>query len=140
MKSDTPEDFINDIEIFSKKKLKRKIEVLRIYESAVQTHQENIFEELAFTAKYVQGLLRIVKNHSGDAEITNIEKIRKDFSDNMELAVKQIKEITQNADDSFKIYLEENFFLLNQEGFINLTELLSDLEYVKLFLNDQKRS
>jgi len=137
---DKPEDFVNSVEIFSKKKLKHKIELLRIYESAIQSHNEKLFEELAFTAKYVLGLLRIVRNYSDNSEITNIEEIKKDFSDNMQKSIGQIKKIVQSSDEDFKKYLDENFFELSQQGFLNLTELLSDLEWAKIFLNNRKRS
>ena len=99
-----------------------------------------MFEDLAFTAKYVQGLLRIVKQAAVNTEINNLEQIKKDFSDNMEKAAAQIKEIISHADENIKFHFEQTYFELSQQGFINFSELLSDLEWAKQYLNEKKRN
>jgi hypothetical protein len=143
LKNEYPKDaasFVNEIEKFSKTKLKRKAELLRIYEEAINRNNEALFENLIFTAKYVQGLLRIVKSGTVSAGVNNVEQIKKDFSDNMSKAVSIIKEIIDAADERLKFHFEQTYFELTQQGFLNMSELLSDLEWTKIFMNDKKRN
>jgi hypothetical protein len=136
----SPSEFVNEVEKFSKSRLKRKAELIRIYEEAVNNNNEKLFEDLAFTAKYVQGLLRIVKTGSANSEINNLDQIKKDFSDNMNKVILKIKEIIAGADEGMKTHFELTYFELSQQGFINISELLSDLEWAKIYLNDRKRN
>ena len=119
MKTEYPKDpaeFVNEVEKFSKLKLKRKAELLRIYEEALNSKNQALFEDLVFTAKYVQGLLRIVKSGKIISEINNIDQIKKDFSDNMNKAVIKIKEIISGADEGLKLHFEQAYFELSQQG------------------------
>ena len=133
-------DFINDVEKFSKDKLKRKAELIRIYEEALKYKNEKLFDDLAFTAKYVQGLMRVVKSGSINPDIKNIDSIKKDFTDNMNKVVLKIRELISSADENLKIHFEQTYFELSQQGFVNLAELLSDLEWTKIYLNDSRRN
>lgn len=133
-------DFINDVEKFSKDKLKRKAELIRIYEEALKYKNEKLFDDLAFTAKYVQGLMRVVKSGSINPDIKNIDSIKKDFTDNMNKVVLKIRELISSADENLKIHFEQTYFELSQQGFVNLAELLSDLEWIKIYLNDSRRN
>ena len=132
-------EFVNEVEKFSKSKLKRKAELIRIYEESLNNKKEALFEDLVFTAKYVQGLLRIVNNDAVTSGINNIEQIKKDFSDNLNKVVDKIKEIISNTDENLKLHFEQTYFELSQQGFLNLSELLSDLEWTKLYMNEKKR-
>jgi len=72
-------DFINEVDKFSKSRLKRKAELIRIYEEAVKNNNQKLFDELVFTAKYVQGLLRIVKGGNFDPGVNNLDQIKRIF-------------------------------------------------------------
>ncbi len=132
-------EFVDQVEKFSGSKLKRKAGLLRIYEEAQKNNNKNLFEDVTFTSKYIQGLLRIVTNNANNPEITNIEKIKKDFSANIEKVISQLKEIIADAEPEFKKYFEENYFELSQQGFNNLNELLYDLDWAKQYINAKKR-
>ena len=132
-------EFIDQVEKFSKSKLKRKAELLRVYEEALKNNNLKEFDDLIFTAKYLNGLLRIVQKESMNSEISNFNEIKKDFSDNMNKIVQQIKGIISNADEQLKSHFDEVYFELSQQGFLNLSELLSDLEWAKMFSNEIKR-
>ena len=131
--------FINDVEKFSKARLKRKAELIRIYEEAIKSRNEKLFDDLVFTAKYVQGLMRAIKTGADNTEINNLEQIKKDFSDNVLKVVVQIKEIISSSDESLKEHFNHTYFELSQQGFLSLSELLYDLEWAKMYLNDLKR-
>lgn len=133
-------DFINDVEKFSRSKLNKKAELIRIYEEALKSNKEELFDDLTFTAKYVQGLMRVVKSGSVNPDIKNIDSIKKDFTDNMNKVVSKIKEIISSADENMKTHFEQTYFEMSQQGFINLAELLADLEWTKMYLNDSRRN
>ncbi len=131
--------FADEIEKFSKTKLNRKAELIRIYEESLKNDNESAFEDLIFTAKYVQGLMRIVTKENLSEEIKNIDQIKNDLSDNLNKVVSQLREIISRADDNLKLHFEETYFELTQQGFLNLNELLSDLEWAKKYTNEFKR-
>jgi hypothetical protein len=135
-----PPDFVNAVEKFSKSKLKRKAELLRIYEEALKFKKESLFEDLTFTAKYVRGLLRIIKSGKINPGSDNIDRIKEDFLDNMNKIVKMIKEILYGAGDDLNLHFDQTYFESSQEGFLNINELLSDMEWVKIYMNNEKRA
>lgn len=132
-------DFVNEIEKFSGANLNKKIELLRIYEESMNSGKEKTFEDLAFTGKYLRGLMRVLQNSSNNPQVDSLEKIKADFSSNIKKVIEQIKDIISDADEELKKHFEENFFEMSQEGLTNLNELLADLEWTKMYLNDQKR-
>ena len=134
-----PVDFVEGIEEFSRSKLRRKIDILRLYEEAQLHDNIKLFDELLFNAKYVMGLLRVVQSSTDLSEIKNIEQIKKDFSENMEKVINQLKEIIKPASPDLCRYFEDTYFQLTQENFIHISELLSDLEQAKKYTNSVKR-
>ncbi len=134
-----PVDFVAGIEEFTRSKLRRKIDLLRLYEEAQLHDNIKLFEELLFNAKYVMGLLRVVQSSASLEDIKNIEQIKKDFSENMEKVINQLKEIIKSASPDLSRYFEDTYFKLTQENFIHISELLSDLEQAKKYVNSVKR-
>lgn len=132
-------ELINQAEKFSKSSFNKKAELIRIYEEALKSDNKKTFEDLAFTAKYLRGLMRVMQQGPKNPEVNSVEHVKKDFSENMKKVIDQIKELISNSDENLKQHFEENFFEMSQEGLTNLNELLADLEWVKIYLNDQKR-
>jgi len=132
-------EFVEEVEKFSKSKLNKKAELLRIYEEVVKNDKEKIFEDLAFTAKYLRGLMRVLQKGMENPEVKSLEHVKKDFSSNIKKVKEQIREIISNGEDSLKNHFEEKYFAMTQEGLQNLNELLSDLEWTKKYLNEEKR-
>ena len=135
-----PEDFVNEVEIISKSKLKRRLELLRIFQLAIENANQKELEELLFSAKYAMGLMRILKNHSGNSEIKNIEEIKKDFTSTIEKTTGQLRHILRNSNNELRKHFDENFLEFSQQNFSNLIELLADLEFAKMYMNDFKRN
>jgi hypothetical protein len=137
--SNTPGNFINEVEKFSKTTLNKKAELLRIYEESLKAGKEKIFEDLTFTSKYLRGLMRVLQNGTNNPEVPSLEKIKADFSANIKKVTEQLRDIISNADEELKKYFTDNYFEMSQQGLTNLNELLADLEWTKMYLNDQKR-
>lgn len=132
-------DFVDEVEKFLKRSLNRKAEVIAIYDASIDSNQMNIFRELCFTAKYLVGMMRVLRQGGNNPQVSNLEDVKKDFAANMNKAIEQIRQIVAAADISQKKYFEEEFFLRSHAGLTNLNELLADLESVKLYLNYLKR-
>ncbi len=137
--SNTAGDFVNEVEKFSKTNLNKKAELLRIYEESMRTGKGKEFQELAFTAKYLRGLMRVLQNGTNNPEVTSMENIKSDFSSNIKKVKEQIKMTIKDSDEQLKKHFSDNFFAMSQEGLINLNELLADLEWAKMYLNNEKR-
>lgn len=128
-------DFIDEVEKFSKRSLNRKAEMISIYAAAIDSNQVNVFRDLCFTAKYLLGMMRVIKEGGNNPQVSSLDHIKKDFSENFIKATNQIRQIINESDESLKKYFEENFFENSRHGLTNLNELLADLECAKLYLN-----
>ncbi len=135
-----PPDFVNNVELFTKSKLKRKIELLRIYESAIQYGKEKEFDDLLFSSKFVHGLFLFIQRDSPNSSITDMEKIKGELSTGIKKIIDQIKFLVKDNNEEFRKYLNENFFIVDQQNFLKLTELISDLALAKLYFNGLKRN
>ena len=136
---DNASDFVNEVEKFSGTNLNKKAELLRIYEKSINSGKEKVFEDLAFTGKYLRGLMRVLQNGSNNPQVESLDNIKADFSSNVKKVITQIKDIISDSDEALQKHFEENFFEMSQEGLTNLNELLVDLEWTKIYLNDQKK-
>jgi|ERR1035437_1169740 rhamnogalacturonyl hydrolase YesR len=139
MESNLSVGIIDEIDDFSLHRLNKKSDLKTLFCLSVKDNKEKTFEELSFTAKYVQGLMRVLKTGTSNPEVKSLEHIRKDFTHNMKKIVDQMKEIVVNADEQIKRYFETTYFDMSQQGMQNLTLILSDLEWAKKYFNMQKR-
>ena len=139
MKSYINKNLLDEVEKYSNSVLQRKADLQLIVDESLQNNCEAEFEELTFTGKYIQGLKRVLKKGADLQEIENLDYVKKDLSENMEKVVIQIRGLLENSSDGTKILFEEKYLTLNPECFQNLNELLDDLEWVKKYLNHQKR-
>ena len=132
-------NFTEEVNSFSGQKLKRKSDLKTIMEICFKNEKSGLLENLSFTAKYIRGLERVIKKGNVNPEISNLEQIKQDYMNNIKKSIEQLREIISLNDSEVKNYFEETYFKLTQEGFKNLSELLEDLEWTKLYFNQQKR-
>jgi len=133
------ENYTEEINDFSEQKLKRRDDLKTLIEICFTNEKPVLLENLSFTAKYIRGLERVLKKGSMNLEIRNLEQIKQDYLSNINKSVEQLKEIISLANTNEKNYFEETYLKLTQEGFKNLNELLEDLEWTKMYFNNQKR-
>ncbi len=133
------ENFIDEVEIFSNNQLKKKEDLQKIYNESLVNNTTHLFEELSFTAKYVSGLMKVLKSGVKNPDVQNLEHVKKDLTSNINKLIEQINHILLHSGDELKIYFDENYLKMNQSSFQNLNELISDLDWTKKFLNNFKR-
>ena len=139
MSPDLAAAMIEEIDEFSERRLNKKTDLKTLYHLSIKEGKSKTFEDLSFTAKYAEGLMRVLKTGVSNPEVKSLEHIKKDFTHNMQKVVDQMKEIVANADEQIKRYFEITYFDMSQQGLQNLTLILSDLEWTKKYFNMQKR-
>ena len=133
------EDFLKSVEEYSNSILQRKNDTKKIIEIVVENNLDEQFEKLVFTAKYIGGMFRVLKTAPGIPEVNSLDNIKSDLNENIKKAVEQMKELISYSDEATKEYFKENYFNLSSQNFSNLSQLFSDLESVKKYLNYLKR-
>lgn len=131
---------LNLAEEFTNSVFTKKDDIMTLISESYKNNKPEIFEELCFTGKYVNGLIRVMKTGSGNPEVKSLDYIKKDLSDNMEKVINQLREITFNSSIEIKNEFEKKYFKLSPDTFKNLSELVSDLDSLKKYLNHLKRS
>ncbi|HSD62755.1 MAG TPA: hypothetical protein VLB50_03120 [Ignavibacteriaceae bacterium] len=119
--------------------MKRKEDLATLINLCYSGENEQLLENLSFTSKYVQGLLRVLRLSSTNADVKNTSIIKRDLSTNMEKIREKIEQILSSSNEQTRQYFEENYLRLSQNNLLNLIELISDLEWTKKYLNYLKR-
>ena len=140
MKIPINKDILNEVEIFSDSILKRKTDLQIIIDESLQNNFDAKFEELTFTGKYVQGLKRVLQKGGEFQEIDNLDHVKKDLTENMEKVIGGIRALLIHSSETNQKYFDDTYLSLTPNCFQNLNDLLEDLEWVKKYLNYQKRS
>lgn len=133
-------ELLKRVDKFSNFKLQRRDDLQIIFTEGVKEENNKLFEDLVFTAKYVQGLMKVMKMGQENSEVKGLEHVKADLAKNMEKVIEQIREIISSSSQSDKDYIEKNFLEMSPDAFKNLNELLADLDWTKKYLNDLKRS
>jgi hypothetical protein len=132
-------NFLSSVEDYTGSLLQKKEDIKRIIELVIAEKKEEEFEKLVFTAKYICGMMRVLKNAPGIPEVSSIDNIKNDLNENMKKGIEQLKEIISFSDDNQRDYFDRTYFTLTQQNFNNLSQLFSDLESVKKYMNHLKR-
>jgi len=132
--------FCDEVEKFSNIKLVVKHDLHTLGSVAATSSQEEFFFSIAFSAKYVQGLLRVIQQAVTNPEIKNLEQIKKDLTENMEQLTTNLKTLLAKESTEVKEEFDKKYFSLTAESFANLRKLLNDLEWVKIYHNHLKRA
>jgi len=129
-------NFKADFEIFASGKLKVKEDLFKVID--ICETRPGLLDKISFSAKYIQGLYKIIEKAAGNTDINNMEELKTKLTDEM----KNFREvlIVSLANTEHAGYFNLNYFEYTPEAFANFRRLISDLEWVKLFKNDLKHS
>src|ERR1035438_10848111 len=75
---------IEGIDDFSEHRLNKKTDLKTLYSLSIMLDEGKTFEELSFTAKYAEGLMRVLKTGINNPVVKSLEHIKKDFTHNMQ--------------------------------------------------------
>ena len=133
------EDFCINVDEFAKGKLQNAEDLTRITEVVFKADNHKLLEDIAFSAKFAQGLLKIVQTRSNDIEDEYFIKIKSEYTEAVKKVQSLLKEILEDSSSFIKNIFTEKYLSLTHESLNNLNQLIDDLSWVKMYLNDQKR-
>lgn len=133
------EEFYNGLINFSRGKILNEEDIQRLLEITFKEDKLKELDDVSFSAKFTKGLLRIIQNRDNNIEDEYFEKVKKEYSENIQKVKSGLEDLIKNSSDFLKGIYEEKYFQLTHESLANLNNLCSDLEWVKMYLNDQKR-
>ncbi|MEW6654916.1 MAG: hypothetical protein AB1394_15790 [Bacteroidota bacterium] len=139
MIADTAENIIRQVEEQSGQKLRSKEDFSLIVEAALSLQKMDELNELAFQAKFVSGLLSVIKKREAVENDEYFKKIGEEFRRAYEKITKLIQTILENSSDFVKSIFIDKYFHLSQTSLQNLNQLCEDLSLLKLYLNDLKQ-
>lgn len=132
------ENILVKVEKYTSNKIQRKVDIRKIIDVVYTSGNENQFESLTFTAKYICGMMRVLKTAPGIPEVNSVDHVKNDLNENMKKGIEQLKDIMSLSDESDQEYFNRTYFTLTPQNFTNLTQLFSDLELVKKYINHLK--
>lgn len=134
----TPESLLKEVESFTKILLLNKNDLLLVFTEGLKTENYDSFNYLLFTAKYVQGLKRVLEKGASLPDVNNLEDVKKDLSENIITVANILKELSSSMPDEKKAIFENDYLKMNHGCLSNLNNLLTGLEKTKIYLNDLK--
>lgn len=132
-------NFLKEVEEYTGSLLHKKDDIKKLIKLAVAEKKEDEFEQLTFTAKYICGMMRVVKNAPGIPEVSSIDQIKSDLNENIKKGIEQLKEVISFSGEIDREHFDRTYFTISTQSFGNLTQLFSDLESVKKYINHLKR-
>ncbi|MDP2038452.1 MAG: hypothetical protein Q8S39_14435 [Ignavibacteria bacterium] len=138
MKLDSVDQIIEEVENLSGSILKAKDDFRLILEAAISSQKFDELNELAFQAKYVTGLQKVIQKREAVVDEDYFKKVGNEFR----TAYQKIKTLLQSIMGSSTSFVNdifsEKYFQLTHESLRNLNRLCEDISYLKLYLNDLK--
>jgi len=132
-------ELLKAVDKFSQQKLKNSDSLHLLFDICILKDEFQLLEDLSFTAKYLNGLARVLINASGNSDYPNIESIKKDYSENILKAIDQLRKIIILTNEQAQKKFTVEFLDLTPEAFAKLKSLFDDLEWTKIYLNALKR-
>jgi hypothetical protein len=149
--SEKTHDLILKLNEFSGSKIKNLQELSYLVETAETTKHYKLFDDIQFTAKYLNGLGKILqgnitvpanKSSNGNTDthpdIEAKEKIKEEFRKNMMKISDGLRSLIVHSDKSFKKEFESKYLSLTKESVRNLTTLIYDLSWLKKYYNTKR--
>jgi hypothetical protein len=137
---------------YSGGKIKNRTDMLALIELATLSGKDKLFYDLQFSAKYLNGLGRILQSNVSLASARKPgenggpapnadearEKVMKEYKDNMMRFTDYLKDILLDADPETRSVFDEKYLALNRNSLVNLTTLIYDLSWLKRYYNSKR--
>jgi hypothetical protein len=145
--SESTNQLVEELSLFSSGKLRNIKDISFLVEASSVMGQQKLLDDIIFTAKYVNGLGKILRDHmtaslpkNGNASPDRIDenamdKIRNEFRDHMKKISIQLTVLIKNIEENDRNEFEEKYLSMNQQSLVNLTTLIYDLSWLKKFKN-----
>lgn len=140
MGNSTADSFIAEIKAFCNNKLKQPEDTERVIMLSFKNDQNDILEETAFYSKYLQGLLTIIQRGETSINEEVFLRYRTEYLQNVEKIRSNLGKIISHSDPFYKQIFSEKYLAVSQVSMNNLVDLIHDLSWVKMYLNQAKKN
>lgn len=143
-------DIIVHINEFANNKLKNINDVSLLLESSNNNDNgKQLFKDFIFTAKYLNGLGKIMMNNMSGNSMTQVkeeekaviessaDKVREEYKKNLEKFISQINFLISGINEIEKKSFSERYLNMTRTSLVNLTSLIYDLSWVKKYYNEK---
>lgn len=132
------EKISNAVEDLAKGKLKYKEDLNRIIELAFSSGKIDKLQELAFQAKFSQGILKIIQSRDNSIDDKYFATLQSEFTISISKIKNILEELIEGSNQFLKTIYKEKFLQLTFQSMKALNDLCSDLVYLKYYFNDNK--
>ena len=144
--SEQTHDIILELNEFSGSNLKNITDLSYIIEIASISSNEKLFYDLQFSAKYINGLSKILQSNISVSQNMNgfsvsasddeaKEKISKEFKENIMKFCDLLRTLFKHAGKEIRNDLELKYLSLTRDAMLNLNTLIYDLSWLKKYNN-----
>ncbi len=130
--------FLKSFGEFSKGKIQNEEDLARVVELAFEYGNKELLGELAFEAKYLSGLFRIIKSPENKLEEEYFGRVKGEYTAHIVKIKELFTKIIEPGSGFIKEIFEKKYFGLTQENLENLIKLCEDLARLKSYLNELK--
>lgn len=143
------EETILELNEFSGSKIKNTLDISYLIEITEQSQKDKLFYDLQFSAKYINGLTKILQSNvalttnpkSGEPAPDTEEaraKIMEEYKKNILKFSSYLKDLLLEANPEVRQQFEERYLSLNRTSMVNLTTLVYDLSWLKKYNNSKR--
>jgi len=129
-------DFIDELEIYAKRKLNYPAEVGELLQIVMQTGLVGEFEGLIFQAKFLVRTQEIMKRIGPGMD--GFEKLSTEFQSSVKKSIDSLNMIVERAPSDIARKLTDTFIVMETDSFSRLMKLFSDLSWIKRWQVDGK--
>jgi hypothetical protein len=130
------EEFISQLEVYTKRKLNYPVEIGELLQIVKQTGLVSEFEGLIFQAKFLVGTQEILKRIGPGAD--GFEKLSTEFQSSVKKSIDFLNMLVERASSDVARKLTDMFIVQETESFNRLMKLFSDLSWIKRWHVDRK--
>jgi hypothetical protein len=141
---------ISELTQFSGNKIKNSGDLSVLIEASFLARNERLLNDLTFTAKYLNGLGKILRDNmiSQSAHNTiekksldesSANKIRSEFKEHIKKFTLQMAALIKDLDESDRNIIEKKYLDMTRSSMINLSSMIYDLTWLKKLLNTKKK-
>lgn len=138
MKLDSADHVISEVENLSGGFLKAKEDLHLILETAILSQKFDELSELAFQAKYITGLQKVIQKREAVVDEEYFKKVGNEFQTAYQKIKTSLQSIMGNSTSFVNNIFSEKYLQLTQDSLRNLNRLCEDISFLKLYLNDLK--
>lgn len=143
---------VEELYEYSGNKLKNIPEISILIELADKSEKAKLFYDIQFTAKYLNGLGKILQSNvslatqkkpgtNGNPEPNAEEaraKVMAEYKTNMLKFTGYLKDLLIDADEETRQTIEEKYLTLSRTAMVDLTTLVYDLSWLKRYYNSKR--